>query len=421
MSFVSTYSAGSIRGWQATGPTNIYVQTQILTPNTSYASQKYFGNSVAISNDGNYIIVGESDFSGITGTPGKAYIYNKDTITDDFVLQQEITPNSYSGNAWWFFGSIVSIDYLGSRVAVGAPGYNTNSNPPGSLYIFDRSGNTWTQQANILTSDANSTSFSKSLAMSYSGNVVIAGATDNQSNVNSGAVYVYTYNGSTWTKSQKLKANITLNNQEFGSYPGRSICISQDNDANYIAIAAVGEDSDKGAVYIFNKSGNSYTQQAKISNPSTVAGKNFGRDVTLNNDGNILTIANPAEGINAPGVVYQYERIGNAWSLQQTISSSQTNNNDAFGSGISSNDSSNVVFISDGNYPITSNVPNSQGAIFVNQQFSSYIETQILQSNPVSNNDFFGTSTSTNGLGNILVGSSPTANTNEGRVFIFKS
>jgi hypothetical protein len=422
MTFVSTYSSGSIRGWQSSTGFPTYTESQVLLPNISNPNVNEFGTSLDLSNDGNYLIVGETEFTGPGYKLGKAYLYNRDIISNNFTLQQEIAPNVYNGNAWYQFGFSSRINYIGTTAAIGAPGYNTPTNASGAVYIFDRTGTTWNEQDLLLSNDANSDAFGLCIAMNYTGDMVAIGAADDEFNTQSGAVYIFDRTGNTWSKTQKLKATPTANGQQFGTFSKTAISISQDANANYIAVGAVGG---TGNVVVFNKSGNTYVQQQIISRPAG-GGSGFGRTVAINEYGNILLAGCSGEGeTTTTGRTFVFNRTGNTWSLNQTIIPTTTSVYDAFGAAVAINSSGNIAFISDTNYLSVGNTSTRQGATFVFELTSAYIENQILIPNGIANSSFFTLSPACDETGSIFAGSAPQVTVSgiaeAGTVWIFTS
>ena len=108
----------------------------------------------------------------------------------------------------------------------------------------------------------------------------------NNSAANSGAVYVFTRSGDVWTQQAYLKASNTDANDQFGV----SVAISGDT----LAVGAQFEDSngsqadnsaqDSGAVYVFTRSGGVWTQQAYLKGNNTEAGDQFGVSVAISGD-----------------------------------------------------------------------------------------------------------------------------------------
>ncbi len=164
------------------------------------------------------------------------------------------------------FGFTVALSGDGNTMAVGATaedsaakGINGNQADhsainAGAVYVFVRSGGNWVQQAYIKASNAKaSDQFGASLALSGDGNTLAVGATGESSSATgvsgnqadtsmagAGAVYVFTRSGATWTQQAYVKASNT-GEKEDGDQFGYSIAISA--DGNTLATGAIAEDS----------------------------------------------------------------------------------------------------------------------------------------------------------------------------------
>jgi hypothetical protein len=142
-------------------------------------------------------------------------------------------------------GQGIAISGDGTTLVVGAQhessnarGINGNQNNDdaynaGAAYVFVRNGANWTQQAYVKASNAGSGDhFGNAVAISADGNTIAVsayfesgGATGVNGNQNddsipqSGAVYVFTRNGSTWTQQAYVKASNT-GTAGMGDVPG---------------------------------------------------------------------------------------------------------------------------------------------------------------------------------------------------------
>ncbi|EPY00121.1 FG-GAP repeat protein, partial [Magnetospirillum fulvum] len=90
---------------------------------------------------------------------------------------------------------------------VADPGGTTDA---GALYVFTRSGGTWTQASKLTASDkAAGDNFGSSVSLSSDGNTAVVGASgaDPGGISNAGAAYVFTRSGGTWTQQAKLTAS----------------------------------------------------------------------------------------------------------------------------------------------------------------------------------------------------------------------
>lgn len=121
----------------------------------------------------------------------------------------------------------------------------------GAVYVFTRAGSTWSQQAYVKASNTGAADqFGYRLALSYDGSTLVVGAPHEDSAAtgidgnqadntatDAGAVYVFTRTGPTWTQQAYLKAS----NTDAGDLFGVSVAISA--DASTLAVGAFGEAS----------------------------------------------------------------------------------------------------------------------------------------------------------------------------------
>ncbi|MCA3156455.1 MAG: FG-GAP repeat protein, partial [Burkholderiales bacterium] len=140
------------------------------------------------------------------------------------------------------FGYSVALSADGNTLAVGAYGEASNAtgvngddtdnsaSASGAVYVFARTGSTWAQQAYVKASNTGaSDQFGRSLALSADGNTLAVGASREDSNATgvngddtnnsasgSGAVYVFTRSGASWTQQAYVKASNTGASDFFG-------------------------------------------------------------------------------------------------------------------------------------------------------------------------------------------------------------
>ena len=279
-------------------------------------------------------------------------------------------------NAADMFGGGVALSADGSTLAVGAIGEaslgfgNQNDNSAanaGAVYVFSRTGMTWTQQAYIKASNAEANDrFGQSVTLSADGSELAVGAFfesgvigDPTSNAvpDSGAVYVYTRTGLTWSQQAYVKAS----NVGSGDLFGYSVALSADGAT--LAVGAYGEESaavgingnqldntasEAGAVYVFTRAGTTWTQQAYVKASNTGVMDLFGYHLALSGDGSTLAVASfyedsAAIGIDGnqadntamdAGAVYVYTRAGTTWTQQAYVKASNTNMSDRFGTSV---------------------------------------------------------------------------------------
>ena len=341
-----------------------------------------FGYSMALSGDGTTLAVGAP---GEGSGSGAVHVFTRDGA--GVWVQQALLQASNLGGGDQF-GSSLAVSVDGNTVAVGAPkedssatGSNGNQSnesatDSGAVYVFTRTTNnnvsTWSQQAYLKASNTEAgDDFGYSLALSDSGNTLAVGADFEDSSAtgingdqadnstqNSGAVYVFTRNATTWSQQVYLKASNTGAQDAFGYSLGLS------GDGNTLAVGAVGEDSNttgvegiqtdnsaanSGAAYIFIRSGGIWSQQAYIKASNTDINDVFGSSIALSLDGNTLAVGAIQESSNATdvngnqsdnskqnsGAIYVFTRVATTWSQQAYLKSSNSDIADGFGFSVS--------------------------------------------------------------------------------------
>ncbi len=146
------------------------------------------------------------------------------------------------GSASDRFGYSVAID--DDVVIVGAYTDDDMGDDSGSAYIYQWDGTSWNETKLTASDGAEYDYFSKSLAID--GNTIVIGAgNDDDNGSNSGAAYIYRWDGTTWNET-KLTASDGVNLDYFG----RSVAISGDT----VIVGAPLDDnneSNSGSAYIY--------------------------------------------------------------------------------------------------------------------------------------------------------------------------
>ena len=341
-----------------------------------------FGKAVAL--DGDTLVVGAfgeaSSATGVGGNQldnaapesGAVYVFTRSGSS----WSQQAYLKASNAEAGDQFGWSVALD--GDTLAVGAAGESggatgVNGDPldnsaPGSgaVYIFARSGSSWSQQAYLKASNAEADdTFGGAVALE--GHTLVVGAHEEDGSAagvggdpldnaasESGAVYVFTRSGTDWSQSACLKAS----NAEAGDQFGWSVAL----DGDTLAVGAFGEASSatggrnnpldnsaprSGAVYVFTRSGTDWSQSAYLKASNAEARDHFGGGMAL--DGDTLAVGAAGEsggaaGVNgdlldnsAPGsgAVYIFARSGTGWSQSAYLKASNVDANNYFGLSVS--------------------------------------------------------------------------------------
>jgi hypothetical protein len=226
------------------------------------------GNAVALSSDGNTAIIAAP---GKNNGRGAAYVYTRSGTS--WSLQRELTDPSSA--EWEYFGNSVALGDSGSTALIGAHVKGSNR---GSAFVFIRSGTTWSQQAELIATDATPVYFfGSSASLNSTGSLALVGA--KESNSSRGAAYIFSRSGSTWTQQAKLTASDGAVIDQLGW----SSELSDDGGTAILGGFDVSTPSLEVA-YIFKGSGTTWSQQARL-HPAVAGDSYFGVSVALDGDG----------------------------------------------------------------------------------------------------------------------------------------
>lgn len=288
------------------------------------------------------------------------------------------------------FGGAISLSGNGNTLAVGAhyeasgaAGDQSNNAKlgAGAVYVFTRTGSTWTQEAYIKAATINGEDFfGASVSISADGNTLAVGApgddTDGaginapvgaRNKSNSGAAYVYKRASGAWAQQSYIKAN----SGDAGDAFGTRVAIS--GSGTTLAVGAPGEDAnatgvngdqtnnamvDSGAVYLFQFASNAWTQQAYLKASNASEADAFGTAIALSSNGNTLAVGayddSAASGINGDqqdktmtraGAVYLFERTSSVWAQQAYIKAGNSGPGNLFGGAVSLSGSGNTLAV----------------------------------------------------------------------------
>jgi hypothetical protein len=281
---------------------------QAKLPNpTGMTGAATFGTTLALSADGNTALIGGPydgfDGFGAPNVKGAAWVYTRSGTT---WTQQggPLKPNDETGNGQFGLGVALSDD--GNTAAIGAPEDNSDA---GAGWIFTRSGSTWTQQGSKLTGagEVGEAFFGRSEALSGDGNTVAFGGGGDNSDA--GAVWVFTRSGSTWTpQGGKLTPNDSVGAPGFGS-----VSMSSDGTTMLVGGGADGNPRGLGAAWVFTRSGTTWTQQGSKLRPNDDVGNSFFGNGSLSSDGNIAVIAGLNDNAGV-GAAWIFARSAGVWT-----------------------------------------------------------------------------------------------------------
>jgi hypothetical protein len=425
------------------------------------------GNSSAVSADGNTIAVGapheSSGARGINGnqndksaySSGAVYVFTRRGTT---VAQQAYIKASTPGDGA-NFGSTVALSRDGNTLAVAAyyessnaTGINGNQNDrsipeAGAVYIFTRTGTTWSQQAYIKASNtgnaavgenfAEGDQFGYSIGLSDDGNTLAVGAIGEDSNATgvngdqadnsanqSGTVYVFVRSGATWSQQAYVKSTMTRPNVLFGYSVGVS------ENGNTLAVGEYDADRGKGALYVFTRTGAVWSHQARLQADNAENGDSLGYSLAISDDGNTIASGAADEdclipGINpagcdkdqpmdnSSGAAYVFVRNGMTWTQQAFLKSSNPAKQDWFGVRIAISGDGNTVAVGAPNEDSASkgingkqddnSAPEAGAVYYFTRTGTTWTQQAYVKASNTRAGDEFGTSIALSGDGRTLL------------------
>jgi hypothetical protein len=268
-------NTGSAYIFTRTGTT--WTQQAKLIPLDGIVSDE-FGFSVSISGD--TALIGAS-YAG-NAWSGLAYVFKRTGTT----WAQEAELSASDGQPEDQFGWSVAIS--GDTAVVGSV---YDENRTGSTYVYTRTGSTWTEQQKLTASDAAlEDAFGVSVAIDQDTIIVGAGWKDTFI----GAAYIYKRSGTTWTQEAKINASDGTNGNEFGM----AVSISGD----LVAVGARFVNTWTGAAYIYSRTGTTWTEEARINASDGEYFDQFGWSIAI--DGNYVIAGAPGETSPYTGAAY---------------------------------------------------------------------------------------------------------------------
>ena len=306
-----------------------------------------------------------------------------------------------------YFGQQSAVSADGTTIAVGARNEDTTATDSGAVYVYTYGSGTWTQRAMLKASDAQTSDIlgEAGLGISDDGQtIVVAAREEDTGGTNAGAVYVFMAGNSTWGSHTQVK--LQASNKEAGDQFARC---DISGDGNVIIVGAPHEDgptnsvSSSGAVYMFTRSGNAWSEQQIVRPHDPQVDNYFGIDCTLNRTGSVAAIAATGDDTTATdsGAVYIFKRIGGTWHQDAKLKVSSPVANNYMGSLALSDNGLTLAAGSAGDD--TANSPDS-GAVFVfTYAAGAWSQTIKLTGSGAGSGDNLGGRTRISGAGNTIV------------------
>jgi hypothetical protein len=372
-----------------------------ITPSTTEADAGTFSITFSVTD-------------GATGAVSAVSAFTLAFGWGDAFHQQTLVPSigtttTGSTNAYARVGSSVAID--GDTLVVGGWGFS------GHVWVFTRSGNTWTEQQQLVASDqANGDEFG--YAVDISGDTIIIGARQEEADgSNHGSVYIFNRSGTTWSQESKLypsNMNYSLNASSDTSlvHFGADVAIDGDDIIIGMPNYDVATDLNRGASVTARRTGTTVTNTLGVNQWSTRiqtgggGGDNTGEYVDICKDSNgkpVIAISrNKADTYASDAgyiAVYKMNSTNTLYSYQGALVPSDIQASDQVGRP--------DLDYYNGSYTLAVGVPyqdtgaTNAGAVYIftstTGESGTWSQQQKIQASSVGNTDYFGVSVSVDG------------------------
>jgi IPT/TIG domain/FG-GAP repeat len=345
------------------------------------------------------------------------------TVDPLIALSERLTGAGEQGSGRFGFSVALSAD--GDTALVGAP---HDDDFAGAAWVFARSGATWVQQGPKLTGqepvnefgeercaeeepgeEGGACGFGSSVALSADGDTALIGAP--RDDENRGAAWVFTRSGSTWSPQQRLAGE----SEGRGSDRfGRAVALSSSGDI--ALIGSPGESSYRGAVWTFarSESGNWSQLGEKLTASGEAGAGHFGRSLALSADGNTAVIGAPVND-EYVGAAWVFSRAGASWGQGEELAGTGEIGQGHFGGSVALSGDADTALVG-------ARADNGgQGAVWAfNREGISWSTGQKLTAGAgASESREFGRSVALSGDGELALIGAPHAESHRGQAWVF--
>ncbi len=283
-----------------------------FTPAKNREAGAKFGHAIDVSRD--YAVVG-APFDDARGhNSGSVTVFKRDGNLWTEVAKLTGSRTSRSD----LFGFSVAID--GRTIVVGAPRDDAGATDSGVVYVFEQSDDGEWQQAGRLVDPARGAGDRFGTAVDVQGDLISVGAPlDDGLGTNSGSAFIFRRNAfGRWRHVTRIKASAASAGDQFGS--------SVSLDSNRLAVGARKDDdggSDAGSVQVFDRhqgGSNRWGQVASLQAPVPAAGDQFGTDVSLYQGRLIVGAPLTDVGVRTDaGAAHVFELSQAGWEFRETL------------------------------------------------------------------------------------------------------
>ena len=287
----------------------------------------YFGNAIALS--GNTLFVGAPDHTVQTPSARTGAVFVFQLNQGVWSQQQLLNADGAQGSS---FGHAVAID--GDTMVVGAPSASLDVSGCGTAFVLVRTDDAWTEQARLsVPSPAMLDGFGYAVAVQ--GDTAIIGCPyRDEVGLGSGAAYVFTRTGGSWS----LQATLFDPDPEWNGWFGSSVTI----DGYTAIVGAPGELA--GDAFVFVRVGDVWIQEARLTGDDGATDDAFGTAVVI--EGDLAVVGAPNNdhsGYDDAGAAYVFTRSDGFWTQESKLVAFDPDAEEYFGSALALDGSTLVV------------------------------------------------------------------------------
>jgi FG-GAP repeat len=240
-------------------------------------------------------------------------------------LQKVLASDGAAGDQ---FGSAVAMQ--GVTAVVGAPLHDhAGLADSGAAYVYRFDGTTWNEEAELVAADA-TTLDQFGIAVDVDNDTIVVGAwkDSNQHGPRAGSAYVFVRGGTSWFQAQKLVASDAASSDEFGT----SVAL----DGTTAVVGAPHHDQpvlpDSGAAYVFQHDGTGLVETAQLLTQAN--GDRSGSAVAVSGD--TIVVGSPGADLAAIdcGRAHVWARSGTIWILSGVLDGSALTANAQLGGSV---------------------------------------------------------------------------------------
>jgi hypothetical protein len=342
-------------------------------PSTAQTSDRC-GFSLAVDSGGNRIVVGNpyDEKVGGSSSSGTAYVYRKtvsNSWTNETILYGSLATNSNDN-----FGYSVCINDAGDVIAVSAINDEVagGASSSGLVYVYTRSGTTWTQSAILSCSLSVGDQVGWSVDINAAGDRIVVGAQYDEragGNGSSGLAYIFIKSDSTWREQQVLSGSFAVDASDL-----LGCAVSMNGSGDRLIVGAYGDETTgigTGTAYIFSSGSTGWIETSVLTGSYTQDGEHFGYSVSMNHAGDRVVVGAKLDDISdtgSYGLVYVFSSGSTGWQQASVLTGTYAiDQSDSFGNTVAFDASGSQIVVGapDDEHPSYAGNSGSAGLAYV--------------------------------------------------------